>query len=241
VISAPCGAPRCVEASIADVDAARYDGHAEWHDRELARAAPGLATRAVAARLLGHGAGLLLDVGCGSGAHVAAYAELGWDVTGVDVSEDQLRLARARGVHVVRADAAALPFADAAFDAAVSTWTHTDVDDFATVVHEVDRILRKGAPFVYVGAHPCFVGPHSLFAEAKGVPALHAGYRATGFYTASPGTRPTGLRAKVGATHLPLALFLQAFLDAGFTLERVEEAGREDDGYPFVLALRARC
>ena len=62
MISAPRGAPRCVEASIADMGAARYDGHAEWHDRELATAAPGLATRAVAARLLGHG-GRLLDVG----------------------------------------------------------------------------------------------------------------------------------------------------------------------------------
>ena len=47
-----------------------------------------------------------------------------------------------------------------------------------------------------------------------------------------------GLRAKVGATHLPLAEFLQAFLDAGLALERVEEPGARD--YPIVIALRCR-
>ena len=63
----------------------------------------------------------------------------GWSPTGVDVSDDMLRLARARGLDVVQADATALPFPDDSFDAAVSLWTHTDVGDFAGYVTALER------------------------------------------------------------------------------------------------------
>jgi SAM-dependent methyltransferase len=132
-----------------------------------------------------------------------------------------------------------LPFDDGEFDAAVSLWTHTDVDDFAAVCREIARILKPAAPFVYVGAHPCFVGPHSLFVQGKGIPELHADwYRRVGRYEDAPGVTPQGLRARVGAAHLPLAEFLQAFLDPGFKLDRIEEPGPGD--YPYVIAIRCR-
>jgi SAM-dependent methyltransferase len=219
---------------------ARYDGVADWFDRELATAPAGVVARDLAAELLGAGTGALLDVGCGTGAHAAAWAGLGWDVTGIDVSADQLRLARERGVRVVQGRAEELPFADESFAAAVSTWTHTDVDDFPTEVREVVRVLRPGGRFAYVGAHPCFVGPHARFERATGIPELHPGYRRTGFYTEAPGTRPDGLRARVGATHQPLDGFLQTFLDAALVLERIVERGGEGEEYPFMLGLRAR-
>jgi SAM-dependent methyltransferase len=220
------------------VTEARYDGLAEWFDREFATGPRAAVPREALLRLIGDGQGQLVDVGCGTGAFSAAIAERGWTVTGVDISEDQLRLARQRGIDVIRADAAALPFEDTAFDAAVSTWTHTDVDDFAAVLAEVARVLRPGAPFVYVGAHPCFVGPHSRFVAGDGVPELHPGYRISARYEEGPGVTPDGVRAKVGATHLPLGIFLQAFASAGFQLEWFEEPGTLE--YPHIVALRCR-
>jgi SAM-dependent methyltransferase len=217
---------------------ARYDGVAEWFDRELATSPLAEDDWETVARLLGSPGGSLLDVGCGTGTFGAALGRLGWTVTGVDVSEDQLRLAQARGVDVVLADAGRLPFEAGTFDAAISTWTHTDIDDFPAVLAEVARVLRPGSPFVYLGAHPCFVGPHSRFVGAEGVPELHPGYRETSRYTEAPGISPVGLRARVGATHLPLGLFVQAFTDAGFALEHFEEP--EDREYPYKLALRWR-
>ena len=71
---------------------ARYDGLADWYDAEFAR--PAEDARAIALRLLGEGPGRLIDVGCGTGAHTAAFEEHGWTAVGVDVSDDQLRLAR---------------------------------------------------------------------------------------------------------------------------------------------------
>jgi SAM-dependent methyltransferase len=222
------------------VTGARYDGVADWYDETLATSPPGVGGRELVLRLLGRGPGRLLDSCCGGGSHMLAFAEAGWSPVGVDVSEDQLRLARTRGCEVVRADAAALPFADGSFDAAVSMWTHTDVDDFPAVLRELARVLRDGAPLVHLGAHPCFVGPHSRFVEGRGIPELHDGYGAVRRYSEAPGISPTGLRARVGAVHLPLGDLLQAFLDAGFRLERIEESGvgllRD---YPIALALRA--
>ena len=219
---------------------ARYDGIADWYDSEFQPAPLEGETWETLVRLLGDPAGALIDIGCGTGGYAAALAERGWNVTGVDVSEDMLRRAEARGVHTVRADAATLPFEDASFDAAISIFTNTDVDDFAGVVGEAVRVLRPGAPFVFVAVHPCFVGPHSVYDVGRAAPELHPGwYRLTGRYDEAPGIwRGSGVRIRVGASHLPLGLFLQTFLDTGLQLERIEEPKERE--YPFALALRWR-
>jgi SAM-dependent methyltransferase len=218
---------------------ARYDGVAEWYDREFLPTAPRPYRTDAAVRLLGDASGRLLDVGCGTGAHTVSFRDAGWDVTGIDLSEDMLGYARERGLDVVQGNAQALPFGDASFDAVVSLWTHTDADNFPAAVREAGRVLRPGGPFVYFGPHPCFVGPHSRFIRAEGVPELHPGYWNEGRYGAdAPGVASEGLRAKVGAVHLTLGTFVRSFLEAGLTLEHFEEL--DDRPYPFTIALRWR-
>jgi SAM-dependent methyltransferase len=215
---------------------ARYDGVVEWFEGFR----PSLSDdeREVLRRFLGPGEGRCLDLGCGTGVAIPEVRRLGWTVVGVDVSKGMLSRARTHGAELHQASAASLPFDDGSFDAAVSLWLHTDVDDFPAILREAARVLKPGAPFVYVGAHPCFVGPHSRFIEAKGVPTLHPGYRTTERYDDGPAISPDGLRARVGATHLPLGLFVQAFLDAGFQIHGFEELGSRE--YPYQLALRCR-
>jgi SAM-dependent methyltransferase len=151
-----------------------------------------------------------------------------------------LRRAEAKGVRTVHADASSLPFEDASFDAALSVFTNTDVDDLSSFAREVARVLRPGAPLVYLAVHPCFVGPHSTYDPEHGAPELHADwYRHVGRYTEAPGIwRESGVRIRVGASHLPLGLFLQTFLDTDMHLERVLEPDERE--YPFGLALRWR-
>ena len=125
---------------------------------------------------------------------------------------------------------------DGSFDAAVSTFVHTDAGDFAAVLREARRVLRKGARLVYVGNHPCFVGATQEHVES-GLPRLHPGYRRAARWRSeeAPGATPGGWRAQLGSfVHLPLGEFLSSF--AGFTLEAVEEL---DDGweYPKTIAL----
>jgi SAM-dependent methyltransferase len=217
---------------------ARYDGYAQWY--EEFRPALSAEELDVLQRLLGPGQGRCLDVGCGTGLGAAAVAELGWSVVGVDISSDVLDSARARRVEVVHASADALPFGDGSFDAAVSFFTHTDIDEFAAAMREVARVLRPATPFLYVGCHPAFVGPHSLFVRAEGVPEFHPGYRPSRRYDESaPGVwNSDGVRVRVGALHLTLHDFFAAFTEAGLRIERIEELGDRD--YPHVIALRAR-
>lgn len=107
-----------------------YDGHADWYEDSIA--AYSATATPLLLRLVGAGPGSCLDVGCGTGAHLAALVGAGWSVVGVDASADQLRVARRRpgplGTALVQADAARLPFVDGGLDLVVSgfptpTWT----------------------------------------------------------------------------------------------------------------------
>lgn len=217
----------------------RYDRIAQWYEGWRPAVTPDELD--ALRRLLGPGRGRCLDIGCGNGVSTEVVAELGWTATGVDVSTELLELARGRGLDVQEGAADALPFEEAAFDAALSVWTHTDVEDFPAALREAARVLRPGAPLVYVGGHPCFVGPHSLFVAAEGVPELHPGYRPARRYDDSaPGVaNPDGVRARVGGVHLPLDAFLNAFASAQLRLERFEELGEGRD-YPYLVALQVR-
>jgi SAM-dependent methyltransferase len=201
----------------------RYDGFADWYDAyieggdsEYSREAQRLVRL-----LLGPGSGRCLDIGCGGGALVAPIVELGWNVVGVDVSSDQLRVARERGVEaeLVQGDATQLPFRDGSFDAAFASLSHTDIDDFELALVEAARVLRHGGRYVHIGLHPCFAG-HFSTPHPEGR-LLQPGYFETSLsYTGLA----EGVRVRTGSWHLPLAALLNAVVGAGFEPTRFDES-----------------
>jgi SAM-dependent methyltransferase len=216
---------------------ARYDGLADYYDERLREFT--LAASEPLKGLVGAGPGRCLDLGCGGGLHFASLIELGWTVTGVDVSGDQLRIARERGrdaVELVQADAAELPFGDESFDAVAIVFVHTDVPDYSAVVQEGVRVLRPGGRLVHLGLHPCFVGPFSRYQGPESPPLLFPGYRRTGWTDDAPGFGQ-GLRRIIGSHHVPLADLVNTLLGAGLRLERLEEPLGYD--YPRVLGVAA--
>jgi arsenite methyltransferase len=97
----------------------------------------------------------VLDVGSGPGLLVAEMTQAvgpAGHVTGLDVSDAMLALAQRRCADLtgtgrasfVKADATALPFADGAFDVAVSTQVYEYVADVPTALAELHRVLRPG-------------------------------------------------------------------------------------------------
>jgi len=140
-------------------------------------------------------------------------------------------------VALVQADAARLPLADASVDAVVTAFIHSDVDDWASVLGEVGRVLRPGGRCISIGIHPCFVGPFSR-RTGGGPPQLYPGYRQTTRTWRGPGLGPNGVWWRVGGQHVPLAALVNAFIQAGLAVEHLAEPGPED--FPRNLAIIAR-
>jgi ubiquinone/menaquinone biosynthesis C-methylase UbiE len=96
------------------------------------------------------------DLGCGTGHLAARLAGAGLHVTGVDRDGRMLAAARARfadwsGAGRLRfevADAASLPFENAALDGVVATSLVGCLDDLAPVFAELARVLRLGGTAV---------------------------------------------------------------------------------------------
>jgi SAM-dependent methyltransferase len=215
---------------------ARYDSHADWYDTwaQTSGASFMNVARKVLRDLLPTGDGNALDIGCGTGLHADLLCERGYTPFGLDYSADQLRYATRR-LSVARADARRLPVRPASVAVTVSIATHTDLDDFTTLASEAVRVLRPGGTFVYVGVHPCFVHP---FAESQlSTLRLHEGYRRAGWQQPTPFTG-SGVRARVGVHHLPLADLLNALAGAA-RIDSVREDG--SGAYPDVLGLRLRA
>jgi SAM-dependent methyltransferase len=222
------------------VPIARYDGQTGWYE-SFASGEGFVHARRVAAELLGSGPGRCLDLGCGTGLAIPFLAERGWTVVGVDTSGDQLEVARRERGHLAEsllaADAHALPFGDAEFDGAVSILTHTDFDDVGGVLREVRRVLRPGAPFVYVGVHPCFGSPFVEWRDFE-FPRIVPGYRQAGWQVL-PDTEENRerVRARVGINHITLADLLNAVIESGLTIRAVQEPGDRDP--PLLIAVVA--
>lgn len=215
--------------------AARYDGIADWYDSATAGSAD--VNGLILLDALGRGTGLCLDLGCGTGRSLAVIETSGWIPVGVDLSADQLRVARQRGTRLVRADAASLPFEAGTFDAVVANWISTDVDDFAAVMRESARVLRSGGRFVFFGVHPCFNGP-CVERREDGAMIVHPTYREARRHTSSPWWAEAGIRRQVGGMrHLPLAELLNRVLGSGLQLVRAAEPGQ--DPIPAALVLVA--
>ena len=94
----------------------------------------------------------LLDVGGGTGNYALALRDEGWDVVVSDRSPDMLARAAAKGLETVAADAQALPFGDASFDALICVSMLHHVDNRPRALAEQRRVLRprgRGALMLY--------------------------------------------------------------------------------------------
>jgi SAM-dependent methyltransferase len=89
----------------------------------------------------------VLDAGCGTGGLLRHLHKVqpSWQLTGLDFSPRACELARERtGGEIVQGSIAALPFADALFDAVVSCDVVCQVADPAQAVQEFHRCLKPG-------------------------------------------------------------------------------------------------
>nr|CBH40047.1 conserved hypothetical protein, SAM-dependent methyltransferase type 11 family [uncultured archaeon] len=121
----------------------------------------------------------VLDVGTGPVIIAFLLAELGHDVTGVDLSEEMLRNARENAaifnipVEFRHGDAENLPFEDESFDAVVNRHVLWTLPNPERAIAEWRRVLKTGGKIVIVDGN-WFLNPEfrSLNRRARGVLAM---------------------------------------------------------------------
>ena len=96
----------------------------------------------------------VLDIAIGTGWSVVAFAEHGADVTGIDLTEEAIRMSRMhlelKGLtaHLLQMDAQALTFGPATFDFVLAWGCHMHMPDTERALREVARVLKPGGTTV---------------------------------------------------------------------------------------------
>ncbi|MBP2674427.1 MAG: hypothetical protein H6Q84_1267 [Deltaproteobacteria bacterium] len=106
----------------------------------------------------------VLDVGIGTGIFALELMKHTTDITGIDVSEKMLEIAKSKGVkNVALGDAVSLDFPDESFDLVLSITALEFIKDYEKAISEMVRVCRKGGRVV-VGT----LGSGSLWALKRG-------------------------------------------------------------------------
>ncbi|WP_298821162.1 class I SAM-dependent methyltransferase [Chloroflexus sp.] len=131
-----------------------FDKIADVYDAQRAHP-PAVATAIGQAIMAQIGSGArVLEIGVGSGRIALPVAAAGGQVIGIDISDGMLAAARERArqaalvLSLVKADAQALPFADATFDATLAVHVLHLLPDWRAALAEMVRVTRMGGVII---------------------------------------------------------------------------------------------
>jgi len=178
----------------------------------------------------------VLDAGCGEGYNTRILARRGARITGVDISERMIELAREEerreplGIRYVRTSYTDLcEFPDASFDAVVSFMAMMDGARFDLAMSESFRVLRRGGMLAFSITHPCFITKGSgWLRDEQGVKVkwmVSEYYNPAGWvehwrFTDASADTPTFASPRFDRT---LSEYVNTLIEAGFRLDRLEE------------------
>ncbi len=170
----------------------------------------------------------VLDIGCGEGqiSRLARTPEIGaTTAVGVDPTWAQLDLARRRGggPSYARSGAAALPFRDASFDAAVACLVFEHIVDVDDAIAEVGRVLEPGGRFAFFLNHPLLQVPGSGWIDDQVLDPPEQYWRIGPYLVEDETVEEVEKDVFIPFIHRPLSRYLNALADAGLTLRHMDE------------------
>jgi SAM-dependent methyltransferase len=172
------------------------------------------------------GARTVLDVGCGEG-QVGRLAVAGGipTVVGIDPTWNQLVVARRRdgGVRYARAGADALPFPDRTFDAVVACLVFEHIRAVDAAIAEVGRVLRTGGRFCFFLNHPLLQTPGSGWIDDQVLDPPEQYWRIGPYLVEDETIEQVESGVFIPFVHRPLGRYVNAMIDAGLLIERMEE------------------
>lgn len=133
----------------------------------------------LAASYVGQGAAVL-EVAAGPGYFCIELARLGdFDITGLDISDDLIGIARANAVEsgvkvdFIQGNASAIPFSDAAFDLVFCSWAVKNFMQPVKVLNEIYRVLKPGGAALILDLnHDCTTGDWREYAAKRGLKGM---------------------------------------------------------------------
>ena len=172
------------------------------------------------------GARRVLDIGCGEG-QVSRLAAGGGaaSVVGVDPTWLQLVVARERGggPSYARAGAAALPFADASFDAVVACLVFEHIREVDAAITEVGRVLAPGGRFLFFLNHPLLQTPGSGWIDDQILDPPEQYWRIGPYLVEDESLEQVENGVFIPFIHRPLSRYVNALVGAGLLVTRMEE------------------
>ena len=179
---------------------------------------------------------LTLDIGCGEGRVARDLQKRGHRLLGVDWSFTMCEAAASHWENpcrVIVGDAGKLPLADASADCAVAFMSLQDIDDLPGAVKEISRVLADGQKLALAIVHPMYSG--GTFSAAGKTSDDNFVIQRSYFkpeLCISSDSRDS-LTVTFYREHRPLQAYIQALLDAGFSIDKLHEVTDEDERKPW--------
>lgn len=187
-----------------------------------------------------------LDIGCGEGANTRLVAKRGASLQAVDIAATFIEAAQAEeterplGITYQVASASQLPFPDQSFDFATSFMCLMDMPDPATALKEAYRVIRPGGFLQFNITHPCYATPHrrnlrnaegqTYAIEVGGYFNFTAGRVDEWMFLATPAEEKAFFPTfKIPVYNWTLSQWIHMIIDAGFTLEQINEPRPSDE------------
>ncbi len=167
-------------SSYFDKIAERYD---KWYDTKVGKYVDETEKKLVFS-LLETKKGISLDLGCGTGNYTLELKNKGFEVFGLDISKQMLKIAKKKrkDLFLIRGDAYLLPFKDNTFDLVLSITLFEFIKEPEKVIKEIYRVLKPGGELI-IGT----MNARSLWFLFKRLKSLfrETAYRYARFYTVS--------------------------------------------------------
>lgn len=172
----------------------------------------------------------VLDIGCGDGQVSRLAARLGAQVVGIDPTWNCVSVAKARGGGPVfaRAGAAALPFADATFDAVVACLVFEHIREVDAAIAEVSRVLQPGGRFCFFLNHPLLQTPNSGWIDDQILDPPEQYWRIGPYLIEHESDEEVEKDVFIPFIHRPLSRYVNTLAEHGLLVERMLEPAPPD-------------
>jgi ubiquinone/menaquinone biosynthesis C-methylase UbiE len=168
----------------------------------------------------------VLDAGCGTGYLSRQLKRKGALVTGVDISERMISIARNRSEDIdflAESCAQLQGLTDASFDLLIANYVLMDVADLEGTLSSFYRVLKPGGAAVVVFSHPCFPQADADVNETDSV-RINYQWNFNYFESHRRVDPPWGhFRSEFIWFHRPLSHYFKVFREMGFQVTDFEE------------------